>query len=130
MPSIQTLWMLMKFVCFECGYNLPLDLPEVSVVPDLHAHGTHKTGVIQLMQYDDKSGFDRSILLHEIVHYVQYFNGVSEPREDQLDYKEIEALRLQDMYLRGRGLLLQDFTSVSAMKKMTKDSNFTWENWK
>jgi hypothetical protein len=49
---------------------------------------------------------DRSVLLHELVHYLQELNGryADETACDRFRYRELEAYRLQDEYLSRYGL--------------------------
>jgi len=49
---------------------------------------------------------DRSVLLHELVHYLQQLNGryASESACDRFRDRELEAYRLQDEYLSRYGL--------------------------
>ena len=49
---------------------------------------------------------DRSVLLHELVHYLQELNGryASESACDRFRDRELEAYRLQDEYLSRYGL--------------------------
>ena len=55
---------------------------------------------------------DRSVLLHELVHYLQDLNGryADEAACDRFRDRELEAYRLQDEYLSRYGLGVSNFT--------------------
>ncbi len=56
---------------------------------------------------------DRSVLLHELVHYLQELNGryANETACDRFRYRELEAYRLQDEYLSRYGLGVSNQTA-------------------
>jgi hypothetical protein len=56
---------------------------------------------------------DRSVLLHELVHYLQDLNGryAGETACDRFRYRELEAYRLQDEYLSRYGLGVNDLAA-------------------
>ena len=56
---------------------------------------------------------DRSVLLHELVHYLQELNGryADEAACDRFRYRELEAYRLQDEYLSRYGLGVSSLTA-------------------
>lgn len=116
---------LMKLIVTACllgGFPHPDKSPEVTMLHqnDLAVlvcggacpvHGAYVSwrGIMLSDTLDfDESPIDRSILLHEVVHYLQDINGMFADEEpcDRYRLRELQAYDIQDRYLTryGRGL--------------------------
>ena len=112
---------LLTWIHVHEGFPMPSQLPKVEFIPhaelqkvvcnaDCDALGfapTDGTGVIYLDQSLDldHNTCHRSILLHELVHYMQHQTGEfdSVAPEMRTHWKEMQALKVQRAYLNAHG---------------------------
>jgi hypothetical protein len=103
------------------GYQIPTIMPDVQLLAPQHiqemickgpcgvrAFFLPEKGIFLNQGVVDphKDAFNRSILLHELVHFVQLVSGKFETVTDKCDRwysKELEAYQIQNAYLKTQG---------------------------
>jgi len=122
MSSMEWLSKLLVTAGLLGGYPAPPQAPKLTMLPqnelaalvcggDCPVRGAylHGRGILLSNKLDlDNDPMDRSVLLHEAVHYLQDINGrfADETACDRFREREIEAYDVQDRYLSryGRGI--------------------------
>jgi hypothetical protein len=127
---------LMRFAADLLKYECPEDRPEPRVEPDLECDGQIQwfmfaPPVITLRLWREGNLRDQAVLMHEMVHYIQSLNGVEMTGNTfyQFDPIEIEAVRVQCMWLQSVGADCSDYPSEKAIFKMTGDRAFASLKW-
>tara|TARA_Y100000287_G_scaffold27494_1_gene19246 strand:- start:414 stop:839 length:426 start_codon:yes stop_codon:yes gene_type:complete len=108
---------LLLWIGAETNYNVDLVHPEIKMMTQielehkfyghdktpsgtLHAFYDPENDVIYLnSNFDRFNAFDKGILLHELMHYVQDVNGVVGTRFECMRETELEVYPLQKKYL-------------------------------
>ena len=121
---------LLGFAASMLNYPLPDDLPEIRIEPDLECAGkitwTIFRTVIELKRWNDL--MDQSVLLHELVHYMQRLNDM--PLDyDGIDEAEVEAITVQLRWLESKGIDPRTAISSKALLHMSKSEEFAKLEW-
>lgn len=128
-------WELMLFAADHLKYERPKTIPPIKIVPDADYLGRIEWGwfttVIKLKRWREGNLFDQSVLLHEIVHHVQEFNGVAMTGNvfEGRDETEIEALTVQCRWLKSAGEDPREHISERTIFRLTGDLTFASLNW-
>ena len=100
------------------------DLPIITIDPDLTDLGRIEWGMrtrIKLKHWRDGNVFDRSVLLHELVHRIQHWHD--------MELSEVEAITCQLLWLQSQGEDARIALSYAAIHKMTNDPQFSKLEW-
>lgn len=126
---------LMRFGADLLKYPCPTTIPPIKIVPDADYLGRIEWGwfttVIKLKHWRTGNLFDQSVLLHELVHHCQEFNGVAMTGNvfEGRDETEIEALTVQCRWLKSVGEDPREYISQRTIFRLTGDADFARLNW-
>jgi len=132
-PSADLAWELMFYAADTLGYLRPISLPEIIINPDMEALGQFVScpSVVTLKHWREDSLFDQCVLVHELVHHVQSYNGATLNGNvfEGINHIEIEALTVQCLWLRSVGEDPHKLISERTILKLTGDATFATLNW-
>jgi len=100
------------------------DLPIITIDPDLTDLGRIEWGLrtrIKLKHWRDGNVFDRSVLLHELVHRTQHWHD--------MELSEVEAITCQCRFLQSQGIDPRTELSFEQVLDMTQDETFSKLEW-
>ena len=112
----EVLLSFMLWIGANTGYNVDIPLPNVAITDSYNvcdAYGIQNKGQCQAAHlfgfynkkftiylkygFQPENKVDRSKLMHELVHYVQWANGKN--KHTCLGHLELEAYQIQDLWL-------------------------------
>lgn len=127
---------MMVYAADLLNYRSPNDLPEIRIEPDLDCLGQIRwpflqRPVIALRRWREGNLKDQSVLVHELVHWIQHCNGVEMKGNNfyQFDQTEVEAITAQCRWLQSKGENPKDHLSEASVYKMTGDADFSRLGW-
>jgi hypothetical protein len=97
-------------------------LPQIRLDTEMEALGQfiRDIKVVALKRWDGSIA-DQGVLVHELVHYIQQFNGVP-----MIEY---EAITGQSLWLQSIGENQRDYISERTILQLTGDSEFSKLDW-
>lgn len=117
-----------RMMCFAAdilGLICPPTVPIICIDNDMPEKtvGTfvERIKIITLRCFDGSSNYDKGVLVHELAHWTQFFNGRS--------YCEKEAITAQCRWLQRIDAGPDSYPTTKAIVKMTGDSEFAALKW-
>lgn len=125
----------MHYAAKLLGYSIPDYLPDIRIDASPEALGMiewhENTPITITLKHWRDSNFDRSILLHELTHFLQLTNDIAMTGNvfDGIDETEVEAIRCQVLWLRSMGEDPAALISERTILALTGDQAFASLDW-
>lgn len=124
-------WELMFYAADLLGYLRPISLPELLIDPDMEALGQFRPSEVTLKYWRAGNRFDQCVLVHELTHHCQSYNGATMNGNvfEGVNHIEVDALTAQIKWLQSIGEDPRKLISRQTIFRLTGDAAFARMNW-
>ncbi len=133
-PSEDQALELMFYAADTLGYLRPDRLPDIIIDPGIEALGQFTprfVSEIRLKYWREGNRFDQCVLVHELTHHIQSYNGATMNGNvfEGVNHIEVDALTAQCRWLQSVGEDPRKLISRETIFRLTGDPIFARLGW-